>query len=147
MQVPRSCGVIVFRREPDLSFLVMKHRDRLDLPKGHVDPGETDVGCALRELVEETGLGPDVVHLDPDFQFETRYHVRAKRYGEVKESTVEKTVVIFLGWLTRDVPVVLTEHVGYEWMQWNPPHRLGQGTLDGVLAALEPVLARAADRG
>jgi len=141
MQVPRSCGVIVFRREPELSFLVMKHRDRLDLPKGHVDPGETDEQCALRELVEETGLGADAIRLEPEFRFETRYHVRPKRYGVTTESSVEKTVVIFLGWLMRDVPIVLTEHVGYEWMKWHPPHTLGQGTLDGVLAALEPLMA------
>ncbi|MEL7161300.1 MAG: NUDIX domain-containing protein, partial [Bacteroidota bacterium] len=31
-------------------------RNRWDLPKGHVDPGETNLECALRELEEETGV-------------------------------------------------------------------------------------------
>ncbi len=54
----KSCGIIVFKRDP-LEFLLMRHPTRWDLPKGHVDPGETDLECALRELEEETGIGVD----------------------------------------------------------------------------------------
>ena len=56
MQQLKSCGVLVFRDEPSLSFLLMEHTQRLDLPKGHVDPGESEIECALRELEEETGI-------------------------------------------------------------------------------------------
>ncbi|MBI5329143.1 MAG: NUDIX hydrolase [Betaproteobacteria bacterium] len=31
------------------------HRDFIELPAGKFDPGETDLACAQRELIEETG--------------------------------------------------------------------------------------------
>ena len=39
----RGCGVLVFRRQPtqpkSFSFLLMKLKDRYDLPKGHQEAG------------------------------------------------------------------------------------------------------------
>ena len=55
-----SCGFLIFRDDTDKrgktkrNFLLMRHADRWDLPKGHVDPGEKKKQCALRELEEET---------------------------------------------------------------------------------------------
>ncbi len=128
-----SCGVIVFRREPVLSFLLLRRTHRFDLPKGHVEPGETEHQCALRELFEETGLDQSVIQLDPEFRFETKYYPRYRQYGG---RVVEKTVVLFLGWLLEDRPVTLSEHGHFEWVSWQPPHRLAHGTIDGVLAAV-----------
>jgi bis(5'-nucleosidyl)-tetraphosphatase len=134
----RSCGVMVFRREPELSFLLMRHVDRYDLPKGHVEEGETDEVCAFRELFEESGLSSDDIALVPDFQFRTIYYPRSRRHGGV---VVKKTVIIYFGWLERgDRPIRLTEHQAYEWVKWSPPHRFGNGTIDGVLAQIEPLL-------
>jgi 8-oxo-dGTP pyrophosphatase MutT (NUDIX family) len=42
----KSCGFFVMK--PDQSFLLMKHRDRYDLPKGHMEVGETEHQTALR---------------------------------------------------------------------------------------------------
>ena len=64
----KSCGVIVFRRTPELSFLLMKHSHRYDLPKGHTEEGETEIETALREMWEETGIPRDEVKLDPEFR-------------------------------------------------------------------------------
>ncbi|MFM7149407.1 MAG: bis(5'-nucleosyl)-tetraphosphatase [Gemmataceae bacterium] len=129
-----SCGVIVFRRDPDLSFLLLRQPTRFDLPKGHVEKGEDETTCALRELAEETGLTSEIIKLEPGFRFTTKYYPRYRKFGG---RVVEKTVVIFLGWLQDERPVTLTEHTGYEWIRWQPPHRLSHGTIDGVLSQVE----------
>ena len=114
----------------------MQHADRWDFPKGHVDPGESDMECALRELEEETGIGRDQLEIDDGFIYESRYHVNDRRYGGSGEP-VEKTLLIFLARLTEDVEIVLTEHVGYRWFTWQPPHEIQQQAIDPLLKALE----------
>lgn len=42
----KSCGFFVMK--PNQSFLLMKHPKRYDLPKGHMEPGETEQQTALR---------------------------------------------------------------------------------------------------
>lgn len=133
----KSCGVFVFRREPELSFLLLRHPDRLDLPKGHLHEGESEVACALRELAEETGLDPAQIQLQSGFRFVTTYQARYRRFGEER---VEKTVVIFLGWLAGDSAVVMSEHAGYEWVRWQPPHQVGAATVDQLLLEVERFL-------
>jgi len=130
MRQVKSCGVILFRDAPTCSFLLMKHTNRFDLPKGHIEKGESEVECALRELYEETGISRELVVLEPDFRFETVYY---PRYQEFNGERVEKTVVIFLGQLKQDVPVIPIEHSGFEWVTWDPPHRFNHGTIDPVL--------------
>jgi 8-oxo-dGTP pyrophosphatase MutT (NUDIX family) len=132
----KSCGILVVRGEPIREFLLMRHADRWDLPKGHVDPGETEVQCALRELCEETGIGAGDVELVEGFRFESHYQVRAKKSGRL----YDKTLVIFLAHQVREVPITLTEHVGYEWFTWNPPHRIQAWSIDPLLAEVERFL-------
>jgi 8-oxo-dGTP pyrophosphatase MutT (NUDIX family) len=130
----KSCGVIVFRSAPVESFLLMEHADRLDLPKGHIDPGESELECALRELEEETGIQAGDVEIDPAFRFSIQYRVRYRRFGN---RIMTKTLVIFLGRLLRSVEVALSEHGGYRWVDWRPPHSIQQQTIDPLLAAIE----------
>lgn len=134
----RACGVLVMADSPE-RFLLMRHKDRWDLPKGHVDPGETDVECALREMNEETGIPLDAIELDPFFRFEHQYQVReARSGGELRL----KTLVIFLARLTRDVQIDVTEHPGYQWFEWRPPHQIQQQTIDPLLACLARYLKK-----
>lgn len=140
--IARSCGVLVLRdklsqkkKTVAREFLLMRHKDRWDLPKGHVDLGESDHDCAMRELWEETGIERDDIAIDPTFRWETRYDV--KWDGK----PVEKTLVIFLGLLTREVKIKPTEHAGFEWFPWNPPHAVQKQTIDALLAAAEKHLA------
>jgi 8-oxo-dGTP pyrophosphatase MutT (NUDIX family) len=132
MSEVRSCGIIVFKREPR-EFLLMRHPNRWDLPKGHVDPGETDLECALRELQEETGIGADDIELDETFLFEHHYPVRDR---SDPSRISDKTLLIYLGWLKRDVDLVLTEHEGFAWFSWAPPHAIQAQTIDPLLAAV-----------
>jgi 8-oxo-dGTP pyrophosphatase MutT (NUDIX family) len=127
----KSCGVLLFRSEPEESFLLMKHPHRWDLPKGHVDPGESETECALRELQEETGITPDLISLDPRFRYATQYVSHEKRLGGTE---VLKTLVVFLGRLVGPVEIQTTEHNGFAWFRWNPPHQIQEQAIDPLLA-------------
>ncbi len=133
MQVARSCGFLIFRRQPEHSVLLMKHVDRWDIPKGHVDPGETDEETALRELIEETGISESDIRIDSDFLFQHRYEVNLKRYGD---KPVMKTLIVYLAELVREVEILVTEHESHEWLRWSPPHQIQKKTIDGLLAHL-----------
>ena len=139
MRKLKSCGVLVVRGDPVAQFLLMVHPNRLDLPKGHVDAGESEIQCALRELVEETSITQEDIQLDPDFCFTTHYTVRPLRFGGQE---CVKTVVIFLGYLIRDLEIRPTEHEGYRWTDWRPPHQIQAETIDPLLSELERFLAR-----
>jgi 8-oxo-dGTP pyrophosphatase MutT (NUDIX family) len=61
--IVRAAGGVVVRGDGEPSVLVV-HRPKYDdwsLPKGKLEPGETDEAAAIREVGEETGL--DVVLL------------------------------------------------------------------------------------
>lgn len=123
------------RSQPQLSFLLLiKPPSRYDLPKGHIECGEDELTCALRELYEETGIEASTLHLDKAFRFTTTYQTRSQRFNN---ATVEKTVVMFLGWLKQEVNVTLSEHGSYTWMEWNPPHAIQKKTIDPLLGELE----------
>ena len=133
MPVEKSCGFLILRGQPIREFLLMRHADRWDLPKGHVDPGESETECALRELQEETGIvASDIEPLD-GFRFTLEYPVKNKRTGEL----TDKTLVVFLARLARDVAIKPTEHPDYQWFPWQPPHRIQAKTIDPLMAAVE----------
>src|SRR5688500_17609714 len=59
LQVP-DCVTVVARTSEGRILLVRQHRvvtgeQTIELPSGHVDPGETPEQAARRELLEETG--------------------------------------------------------------------------------------------
>jgi len=125
-----SSGFLLFRKQKALQFLLMKHPTRWDLPKGHLDPGETKQQAALRELSEETGLNPADVWFDPSFVFEHRYWVS---YQRDRDKRRWKELSIYLGFLLSDKPILLTEHEGHEWIDWSPPHQIQFETIDPLL--------------
>ena len=54
---PRAAGAVVFRRsEHGIRLLVLRAYKNWDFPKGHLEPGETELDAARREVTEETGL-------------------------------------------------------------------------------------------
>ncbi|MDP6047093.1 MAG: NUDIX domain-containing protein [Phycisphaerae bacterium] len=134
MKKVKSCGVLVFRSRPTLSFLLMKHANRYDIPKGHIESGESEGQCALRELYEETGFCADDVQIEDGFEFRHTYYPKYKRFGG---KTVEKTLVVFVGRLLVDKHVSLTEHNGHEWVPWAPPHAIQPKTIDPLLAEVQ----------
>lgn len=119
------------RTEPQLSFLLMHKLNRYDLPKGHMEAGETELECALRELYEESGIEANLLQIDEIFRFTTTYKTRYLG---------EKTVVIFLGWLQEEVVIKLSEHSSYSWVEWKPPHEIQEKMINPLLEQLEQYL-------
>ena len=124
-----SSGFLIFRKHPEWEFLLMKHANRWDLPKGHLDHSETKIEAAFRELNEETGIEPETVWRDPDFVYRSQYMVQYSR----SEPARLKELTIFLGVLYQDVKIITTEHLGHQWFRWLPPHTIQSETIDPLL--------------
>ena len=56
--VEAAGGVVT---DPAGRWLLMFRNGRWDLPKGHIEPGETAEAAAVREIAEETGVAAGVV--------------------------------------------------------------------------------------
>lgn len=132
-KLKRAAGILLITQTDPLQFLLMRHADRWDLPKGHCEPGESDLQTALRETEEETGIAAASIKLDPEFRFELNYPVQYKRYSD---QVFQKTVVYFLGEVECPVTPTLTEHESFQWFDWKPPHHLQAQTIDPLLDAV-----------
>lgn len=72
-----AAGGVVTNKEGKVLFIY--RNDKWDLPKGKLDKGETLEECAIREVIEETG----VTDLTIENFLRTTYHV-FKRNGKYK---------------------------------------------------------------
>lgn len=134
MQKVTSAGILLFREAPEKSFLLLKSKKRWDVPKGHVERGESEIAGALRELREETGITQQQVRLDEAFRFEMNLKFKAAYLGG---RLIDKTYVVFLGYMISDVSIMLTEHDTFQWFLWKPPHHIQKWLVDPLLAEVQ----------
>ena len=107
----KSCGAVVFRKDADAKFLLLRYEaGHWDFVKGNVEPNETEMNTVVRELREETGI-TEANFIDGFRETITYFY---KRQG----SFVKKEVVFFI-MQTFTANVTLSfEHVGYEWLSY-----------------------------
>ena len=111
----RSAGVIIFHQSGTKqirTYLLLDYGKHWDYPKGHVDPGESDLDAAMRELKEETGIA--TVDLIPGFAREIAYFFRHPRRGLVR-----KEVILFLAETKSKKTTLSHEHVGFEFLPFD----------------------------
>jgi 8-oxo-dGTP pyrophosphatase MutT (NUDIX family)/putative flippase GtrA len=81
-----SCGAVVFTGEgAERRYVIIQSKEGIyGLPKGHIEAGETEQECALREILEETGLR---VRLVDGFRTETSHPFRKNGEDRIKHVT------------------------------------------------------------
>lgn len=62
MKQEKSCGCVVI--EEDKVLLIKHVKGHWDIPKGHMEEGETEQETAIRELKEETNLEVEIIAKD-----------------------------------------------------------------------------------
>lgn len=125
-------------------FLLMRHPNRWDLPKGHCEAGESFLETALRETEEETGIAAEGIKIDRQFKFDLFYPVQ---YPKTGAQVFEKQVRYFLGFLTDKPDLVLTEHRSATWHRWDPPHSIQTQTIDPLLKSVAQHISQHGFRG
>lgn len=59
----RAAGGVVTNKQEEV--LMIELRGRWDLPKGHIEEGESSYDAALREVEEETGVRAKIIGVEP----------------------------------------------------------------------------------
>lgn len=126
----RSCGVIPYRRtEKGPEFLlVLQNNNCWSIPKGHMEPFESERETALRELKEETGL---TAVLREDFRDMVEYTMA--KGGR-------KQVVLFLGEASGEVNLEPGELREYRWAAAEEAKRLLHSEYIRILDRVRSVL-------
>jgi len=91
----KSCGCIVFNNN---AVLIEKSISGFyGFPKGHIENGESDEECAIRETLEETGIS---VRVDSSSRFSISYLVH---------DVIPKEVIYFISYLNGSSDIVIQE--------------------------------------
>lgn len=109
-----SSGGIVFYAEDEnnYKFLLLKHSNgnHWDLPKGHIEEGETLKEAALREIIEETGIQKENLNVIQKLNHKNIYEI------PLENIIIHKTVYLFLfESKTRDI-ILSDEHSDFCWV-------------------------------
>lgn len=123
--VQRSCGILPYRQTADglRYLLILQTNGFWSLPKGHMEPFESEEETALRELKEETGLSAVICS---GFREMVSYPMSG---GRIKQ------VVFFPGLVSGEVILQTSEAVDFRWV-----------TLEEAKAFLHPDFSVTIDR-
>lgn len=115
MKIQVSAGIIVYYKpngQPE--YLLLQYTaGHWDLAKGKLEPGETNMQAALRELQEETGISK--IEMNEGFEESLKYV-----FKDYTGQPIEKTVHFFVGQVhKKEVAILSREHKGYIWLPYD----------------------------
>jgi len=119
MPIEKSAGAIIFRYENDKIYYLLLHypglthraeKDYWDLPKGHIEKGETIAETIRREVEEETGL--------TDIQFVEGFKETIKYFFRFGGKNILKFVTFYLAETKTKEIKISSEHLGYQWLPY-----------------------------
>lgn len=104
-----SAGILVYSiRDYEIQYLILHYvSGHWDFAKGKLEPGETKLQAAQRELSEETSLSAQVI---PGFEESLAYIFKER--GKM----IKKTVTFFVGKTDQQAIRLSREHQGYLWL-------------------------------
>lgn len=128
MLFEKSCGFVVYEdTDQERRYLIIRSRQgEYGFPKGHTEPGETELETAMRELREETNLEVTPVE---GFRREIAYRLRANM-------NITKQAVYFLG-KAKDRQLICQESelLGAEFLSLD--QALARLTFDSIIEILK----------
>ncbi len=94
LNMEKSCGIILYTNIKGKRhyLLIQDKKGRIGFPKGHIEEGETEKECALRETWEETSLVPSII---PHFYKSVQYRL---------PNGTMKRVAYYLGYFEDHLP-------------------------------------------
>lgn len=109
MLVEKSAGVIIFRRDEEIKYLLLKYGyGHWDFVKGNIEEGENEIETIIRETKEETGI--------EDLKFLKGFREKISYFYRKGKDLVYKEVVFYLA-ETKEKKVRLSyEHEDYCWL-------------------------------
>lgn len=131
----RSAGFVIVREDGNkwevLGLLVW---GKIDIPKGHVDPGESDLETAIRECYEESSI-----EIVPS---------RDMRWGDVSyvAERKHKDVVVYVA--STDQEAIIRpnpktkqyEHDGVRWLSWDDMKERSYPYLRGAISWAQQIV-------
>jgi 8-oxo-dGTP pyrophosphatase MutT (NUDIX family) len=111
---PRAAGAVIFRRgDGGIRLLVLRAYQNWDFPKGLVEPGESELEAARREVREETGLADLDYPFGEEFKETVPYAGNKVARYYLAETEAEKITLPVSPELGRP------EHHEYRWVSFD----------------------------
>lgn len=120
MPVEKSAGAIIFKKNKnngEIKYLLLYYpfgartkRDYWDLPKGHIEKGESLEETVKREVKEETGL--------KEIKFIEGFKETIKYFFKFRGKNILKFVTFYLAKTEEKNVIISGEHIGFQWLPY-----------------------------
>jgi putative (di)nucleoside polyphosphate hydrolase len=143
----RPAAAVMLLNADDQVFVAQRLDSNLDawqMPQGGLDPGEDALTGALRELEEETSIGPQLVEIIAQSSRELLYDLPAELAGRLWNGRYagQRQSWFLMRFLGTDADVNLdTEHPEFRNFKWVDPWRLPDLIVSFKKPLYEAVLA------